>query len=177
MPAPKGHPLWGSPLNIKKYTPDEFWNKFLEYKEWADKNPLMIIEQTKMPQRIPSNYDRLKHGSIKGFLKQTIPLPHPRAYSIEAFCAFANINRSTFYNYESKDGYETYFNTSKRIKDIIDSQHFEGGMAGVFNSNLAARKLGLVDKKDMTSGGAPMKLNITVQDQNTIKELEKLKDK
>ena len=92
MAAPKGHPLWGNPLNPKKYTPEGIWDKFVEYKEWNDANPIMVVEQSKMPQRIPTNYK----GSLKKFLSQLIYLPHPRPLSIERFCIFANITRETF---------------------------------------------------------------------------------
>lgn len=33
MPAPKGHPRWGNPLNPKKYTPNTLWKKSCEYFE------------------------------------------------------------------------------------------------------------------------------------------------
>ena len=149
-PAPKGHILWGNPRKPKKYTPEKLWDKFLEYKEWADNNPIMVIEQSKMPQRLPNNYDKTIHGSIKNFTQQTIKLPHPRAYSIEMFSVFANMSDETFLNYEKKEGYETYFGICKRIRKIIDSQHFEGGMAGVFNANIVTRKLGLKEQSELS---------------------------
>lgn len=137
MPAPKGHPIWGNPKNIKIYTPDEFAEKFIEYIEWADNNPWLKT-------------DFVKSGEMAG---QKVYLETARAYSIEEFCNYAQITMQTFYNYSKAVGYETYFDICTRIKQIIDAQHFSGGMSGVFNSNLAARKLGLGEKSDVTSNG------------------------
>lgn len=170
MPAPKGHPLWGNPLNPKKYTPEEFWDKFVQYKEWNEQNPIMIVEQSKQPQRIPTGYK----GSLKKFLSQLIHLPHPRALSIEKFCIFANISFDTFTNYSKGEGYETYFEVSKRIRAEIDAQHFEGGMTGVFNANLTSRKLGLVDK-NQTELNIP-NLNINVNSEKTKENIQKLSE-
>lgn len=172
MAAPKGHPLWGNPLKPKKYTPEELWKGACEYFEWCDENPIMVIEQSKMPQRLDASLAKqLKPSQIKGFMKQTIELPHTRAYSIERLCIFLNISRETFDNYSKTDGYETYFDICTHIRSIIDSQHFEGGMAGTFNANIVTRKLGLADK---TQSDISVKMpNITVQDQKTADELKK----
>lgn len=153
MAAPKGHPMWGNPLNPKKYTPTELWDKAIEYFEWCDNNPIMSVEQTKMPQRLDSSMMKtMKPAMIKAFLKQTIDMPLQRAYSIEGFTNFANISYQTFLNYESDDynkDDKTYFEVCTRMRKIIDDQHFTGGMAGTFNSNIVTRKLGLADKKEM----------------------------
>lgn len=146
MPAPKGHPMWGNPLNPKKYTPEEFWIAFTEYIDWCDKNPVMINEQSKMPQRLPSNYNKETYGPIKNFLKQVTQIPAQRAYSIEGFCNYADISIQTFYNYESEEynkDDKTFFEVCKRVRQVIDEQHFTGGMAGTFNANIVTRKLGL----------------------------------
>lgn len=187
MAAPKGHPLWGNPLNPKKYTPETLWDKAVEYFEWCNKNPIKIIEQSKMPQRLPSNYSKETHGSIKQFTKQTIELPHQRAYSIEGFCCFANISFQTFRNYESKetekDGkvyenkdYITFLEVCKRIREIINYQHFSGGMAGIFNANIVTRKLGLSEKLDHGSSDGSMspKPTIVVQSGKAKKDLDNL---
>ena len=62
---------------------------------------------------------------------------------------FVNITSQTFYNYTKEAGYETYFDICARIKDIIDGQHFEGGMTGAFDAGIVARKLGLPEKQNI----------------------------
>lgn len=126
MPAPKGHPMYGNPRNPKVYEPDEFWDKFMQYLDWCDENPII--------QQVP----HVKTG--------VIDVKHKRPYSIEAFCTFANITTQTFYNYAKAEGYEMYFDICTHIKQIIDTQHLEGGFVGTFNAGLVARKLGLAEK-------------------------------
>lgn len=175
MAAPKGHPLWGNPQKPKKYTPGQLWEKAIEYFEWCDENPIIIIEQTKMPQRLDASMMKtMKLSMIKAFLKQTVEMPHQRCYSIEGLAIFANMNPDTFYEYAKQD---TYSETCTRIRHIINTQHLEGGMAGTFNANIVTRKLGLVDKKDMTSDGKQLMPNIVVQDQKTAEEIDKLVNK
>lgn len=144
MPAPKGHEKWGNPLNPKKYTPKGFWEKACEYFEWSDNNPWVKKEA-------------VKSGENAGML---IEIPTERPYSIERLCLFAGITNQTFLNYESKEGYETFFEVTARVRMVIDSQHFEGGMTGSFNANITTRKLGLVDRQDIESGGKPIQKNI-----------------
>lgn len=130
MAAPKGHPLWGNPLNPKKLTPEELWNGACEYFQWCDDNPI-IIE------------DFIKSGAMGG---EKVYINHRRAYNIERLCIFLDISDMTFSNYSKATGYETYFEICTRIKKIIDSQHFEGAMSGTFNASIAAMKLGLQQK-------------------------------
>jgi hypothetical protein len=170
MPAPKGHPLWGNPRKPKKYTPDELWEGAIDYFNWSDENPIMIIEQSKMPQRLDAKMVKeLKPAMIKSFLKQTIDLPHQRAYTIEGLCIHLNISRETFDNYSKTKGYETYFDICKRVREIIDNQHLQGGMAGIFNANIVTRKLGLQEKI-----ATSQKIIITPMDNEEAKELNKL---
>ena len=150
MPAPKGHPRWGNPLNPKLYTPEGLWEEACKYFDWANKNPWHKIEQTKQPQRLPQNYDKAKHGSISAFLKQVVKIPVQRPYTIEGLCNFLNISVDTFLNYSNKAGYETYFGVSARIREVINNQQLEGGLVGAFDSGIVARKLGLADKKELS---------------------------
>lgn len=133
MPAPKGHPLWGNPLNPKLYDPETLWLAACEYFEWCNQNPC-------------EKQDFIKGGEFAG---QIVKLKIERPYSIEGMCNHLNITRETFDNYSKKEGYETFFYTCKCIRQIIDSQHFEGGMVGAFNANIVTRKLGLVEKAEI----------------------------
>lgn len=151
MPAPKGHERWGNPLNPKKYTPEELWNGALDYFKWADENPWMKIEQSKMPQRLsPTMAKEMKSSLIKKFLSQVVEIPTQRPYTIEALCLHLNITRETFDNYSKEKGYETYFDICRAIRDIIDNNHLEGGMVGAFNANIVTRKLGLKEQSDLS---------------------------
>jgi len=126
-PAPKGHPLWGNPLNPKKYTPTQLWDGACNYFQWCDDNPILKVEQTKLPQKLDAQMMKtMKPAMIKAFLKQTVEMPLQRAYSIEGLSNYLNIDPDTFSNYSNKEGYETYFGICTRIRKIIDDQHFTG---------------------------------------------------
>lgn len=146
MPAPKGHKLWGNPLKPKKYTPEEFWQAACEYFEWSDENPWV-------------KQDFIKGGEMGGSI---VELKTERPYSIEQLCNYLDISLQTFYNYAGAEGYETYFDICARIKQIIDSQHFEGGMVNAFNANIVTRKLGLKEQTDLSGS-----IGITWNEQKT----------
>lgn len=149
-PAPKGHAKWGNPLKPKKYTPEQLWDGACNYFEWVDKHPWKKIEQKKGSTVISAKSDvKLSRKAIAGF----IAIPTQRPYTIEGLCNFLDINLQTFINYSERENYETHFDVCARIRQIIDTQHFEGGMVGAFNSNIVTRKLGLVEKQEIQNKG------------------------
>lgn len=115
-------PLGGKP---RSYSPDTLAKKALEYFEWVKDNPL--------------TEEKISGGDV-------FKLNKMRAMTIRGFCLFAGISVQTFLNYE-KD--ERYFDVSTRVRDIIYTQKFEGASADLFNANIIARELGLVDKTDL----------------------------
>ena len=139
MTAQKGNTYWRLAKGFavgreKKYTPGEVWNKAVEYFKY--------FEDTALTEKVVSC------GKI-------IAVERPRAMKIKAFCIFAEIDPTTFRNYE-KD--EAYLPIITRIKDIIYCQKFEGAAVGIFNGNIIAKELGLNDKADTDSDGFdPMK--------------------
>lgn len=134
MPAPKGHPRWGNPLNVKKLTPEEVWDGACEYFEWCENNPW-------------KKSDFIKSGESAG---EIVKLETERPYSISGLCNHLDISYQTFDNYSKAEGYETYFEVCARIKQIVDTQYFEGGMVGAFNANIVTRKLGLSEKTELS---------------------------
>ena len=141
MAAAKGHVRWGNPLKPKKYTPSELWEESCEYFGWVKENPIYKAENT-------------KQGIVE--------MPLQRPLSIEALCIFLDMSYETFRNYEKAEGYETYFEVCARIKKIIDNNHFEGGMVGVFNANIVTRKLGLAEKNELSSPDGTMTPTLSI---------------
>lgn len=115
-----------TPGTEKKYTPDELWVKAVEYFKWVEDNPLL---------------EEKVFGT--GF-KDTVN--KMRAMTITGFCVFAGITSQTFFNYEKE---QAYLDITARIRDIIYSQKFTGAAAGLLESNIIARELGLADKQEM----------------------------
>lgn len=141
MGAPKGNNYWefrNKNGRDFKYTPESFWEEAVRYFEWIS-------------EKVWNKKDPIKSGDMAGTL---IDVPTQTPMSIESFCIFADISTETFRNYESKEEtYKDFFEVTTRIRTIIESQQFEGATVGAFNPNIIARKLGLQDKTDITSGG------------------------
>ena len=101
-----------------------------EYFQWVHNNPL---------------YEMIIQGG-KEFI-----VPKMRAMTIEGLCIFLDIQRSTFDNYcdEKNKSYKDFLGVTTRIKEILRTQKFEGAAAGLLNSNIIARDLGLKDKSEV----------------------------
>ena len=149
MPAPKGHPKWGNPLKPKKYTPKRLWDKAVEYFTYIDKHPYYLNEQKKGNTIVPKD-SNLTAKQLKDALDPIIEIPKMRPYTLVGFCVFADICYDTFLSYEKN---ETYLEVCTRIRNIVESNMFEGGLVGNFEKGLVARKLGLIDKQDITTAG------------------------
>lgn len=133
-PAPKGHPLWGNPLNPKKFkSPKELWEKACEYFKWCNEN-----------QWVKKEILRGSDGTGK-----LMDVPVGRPYTLQALCRFLNIERQTFINYGKAEGYETFFEVVKAIREIIESNQMEGAILGAYKENIISRMLGLAEKVDM----------------------------
>lgn len=130
--APTGRP--------PSYTPQQLWEKALEYFEWYEENPLYECKVF--------NYQ----GEIV-----TANIPKMRAMTESSFCLFAGIDRKTFINYKGAEGYQEFFHIAANISQIIYNQKFEGAAAEFLNANIIARELGLADKSEHTGkDGEPL---------------------
>ncbi len=136
MAAAKGNNYWefrNKHGRDFKYTPDALWEEAVKYFDWIS-------------QKVWNKKEAIKSGDMAG---STMDVPTSTPMSIESFCLFADLDRTTLLNYESnKEPYKDFFTVTTRIKDIIASQQFEGATIGVYNANIIARKLGLAEKTE-----------------------------
>jgi len=134
MAAPRGNQFWKARTTHGRDklfdSQGVLWAACAEYFEWVEENPLITIELVK----------------YQGEAKQ-VEIPKMRAMTISGLCIFLDIHKSTWYDYCSKDDFS---DTTSRVEEIIRTQKFEGASAELFNPNIIARDLGLVDKKDHT---------------------------
>lgn len=107
-------------------TPAAFAEKANEYFNWCINHPL-------------------KEQVVHGKDSTIIELSRMRVFTLEGLCNFMDISKQCFYNYEKKNDYVA---VTTRIREIIYNQKFEGASSGFFNSNIIARDLGLVEKKE-----------------------------
>ena len=147
LAAPKGNEYYkvrSKDGRTKQYTPLQFLEKANEYFQWSKDNPLK---------------EELVFHSQGIITKTTTNKKRP--YSIEGLCLFAEIVPDTFRNYSKHD---EYFEVCTHIRNVIETQQFEGATTGFFNHAIIARKLGLADRKDITSGGEKIQTPILTID-------------
>lgn len=132
MAAPKGNQFWklgeqsGRPRKFN--SPDELWGKACEYFQWCDENPLLSYEW--------NGKDPVK-----------CELEKMRAYTWAGLEYYLGIDSLREY----KTTYEEFSHIITRIEKVIFTQKFEGAAAGLLNSNIIARDLGLTDKQETTT--------------------------
>lgn len=137
MAAPKGNNYWKFRNKHGRnfsYTPEELEEEAFKYFEY-------------MSTQVWDRKEPIKSGDLAG---ETMTVPTSTPLSIESFCLFADINPQTFRNYKSgKEEYRDFFEVATRIQLNIDVNQFEGATVGIYNPNIIARKLGLVDQQEL----------------------------
>lgn len=131
MAAPVGNQFWRFAENAGRprifQSPDELWEKAMEYFDWCDNNPLLSYEW--------NGKDPVK-----------CELEKMRAYTWTGLYTFLNITTLDWYKER-----EEFLPIIKRIQNILYTQKFEGAAAGLLNPNIIARDLGLADKSNIES--------------------------
>jgi hypothetical protein len=114
-------------------TPDKLWELFEKYIQHERNNPMFKTDYVG------------KDGT-----KVQTPLETPITF--EGFeCYLQNqgvINDLGHYSSNENNAYNEYLPIITRIKQNCFVHNFKGASVGLFNANIIARKLGLVDKKE-----------------------------
>lgn len=120
---------WGAQLRFE--TPQDLWDAALEYFQWMEDNPAEVHD-------------------IKGKDNEDVEIRRRRPYTVVGFCIFHNIDRQTFYNYESdENGWAGFGEVARRIIDICKLNRLEGAITNEFNTNVIVRLDGLVDTREI----------------------------
>lgn len=170
MAAPKGNQYYklakealGRPRTIP--TAEEFAERFLEYVAWSEDNPILAKRASRREGGTTVN------GTAKDPETRLDSESKRRPLSMYGFCAFLGVSRKWFEMRlkmleEKGDGRteeeEDYFTAMSRAKSIIEMQQYDGASVGDFNATLTMRALGLGDKVDMTSDGAPIQTALPI---------------
>jgi hypothetical protein len=90
---------------------------------------------------------------------KVMEVPISRPYTWDGLCQQLECNTEYFTDFEkslvgkndelSKD----FSRIITHIRQTINRNKLEGASVGIFNANIVARELGMIDKKDVTSGG------------------------
>lgn len=124
----------------KKYieTPEKLWELFEEYVKHEIKNPMYKVDYVG------------KDGS-----KVKTPLETPITF--EGFECYLEdmgiIGDLGHYSSNLNDAYTEYLPIITRIRRNCFVHNFKGASVGLFNANIIAKKLGLVDKKEVENKG------------------------
>lgn len=123
-------------------TPEDLMEACEEYLEWNEANPILA------PQ--PFHFQ----GNIT-----MAQVPKPRAPTIVAMCTRLGISRFTWHNYRESEEFDL---VCEEVEARMRSFKFENAVAGLMNSTLIARDLGLVDKQEVkhSSDGTMMPTRI-----------------
>jgi hypothetical protein len=143
--APLGNRFWeqraSSGRNPIFKDHNELWGSACEYFIWCEDHPLQenkIVVETGVASH--QYVDKL------------------RAMTISGLCLFLDISQETFRDYSKRDG---FIGVSRKIKEVIYTQKFEGASAGMLNANIIARDLGLsesVKNEHTGKDGGPMQI-------------------
>ena len=161
MAAPKGNQFWQQRSKHGRdklfATPELLWEAACEYFAWCDDNPCC-------------RYEAIKGGRRCGDI---IDIPTQRPYSLSGLLFYIGACESYWRQFRAGE-HKDFLTVITDIENVIETQQFEGATVGIFNSNIIARKLGLVDKTDVTTGGEQVGLKIEVLNESTKAEIEKL---
>lgn len=128
----------GKPKYIE--SPEKMWELFKEYVEHEKNNPLFKIEYV---------------GKEGNEVSTALQVP----ITFEGFeCYLADkgvINDLGDYVSNKGEAYTEYSTIITRINNNCFVNNFKGASVGLFNANIIARKLGLVDKKETEHKGEP----------------------
>jgi len=153
MAATKGNQFWKARAKHGRdkifKTPELMLEAAFDYFTWVEDNPLTkaIIYQ----------------GEVSGKPEKLM-----RAMTIKGLCIYWGVN--TRYLNEFIEGLDLskainkdFSSVINTIKEIIETQKFEGASAGLLNPNIIARDLGLTDKKEL-SGSVENPLTLVIQE-------------
>lgn len=114
-------------------SPDDFWARFVEYKEATKNNPIKVHD---FVGKDGDSVERKKERplTIEGF----------ENYVCDYYCI------ETLQQYlENREGrYREFVSIVSRIRKRIRQDQVEGGMAGIYHPNLTARINGISDKTE-----------------------------
>lgn len=100
-----------------------------EYFEWCVDNPIIEID-------------------FRGKELARVELPHPRVFQKGELARFCHVCEWDVIN-NLREVNKDFVQVITRIEGIIRDQKYTHAVVGMFNSNIVARDLGLVDKKDV----------------------------
>jgi hypothetical protein len=152
MAARKGNQFWKARTKHGRdkifKTPSIMFEAACDYFNWSENNPL---KKAIVFQGVVTGNESLM-----------------RAMTIKGLCIYWGVNSKYLNDFVDALDLETqegrgFSEVISTIKEIIETQKFEGASAGLLNPNIIARDLGLTDKKEL-SGSVENPLALVIQE-------------
>ena len=153
------------PINFKlgrplKYKPDELFEKFKEYVQWAKEHPIPIVR-------------RVTNTTTKGDTYGSDSVEHkPRLLSVDGFLVYLGAERNWWTMLEKGKRGEEFLKVKSIIRGFCEDYQKEMASAEIFNANIISRLLGLADKQ-MVKNEEKI---VIVNSQEEMDKLNRLKD-
>ena len=153
------------PINFKlgrplKYKPDELFEKFKEYVQWAKEHPIPIVR-------------RVTNTTTKGDTYGSDSVEHePRLLSVDGFLVYLGAERNWWTMLEKGKRGEEFLKVKSIIRGFCEDYQKEMASAEIFNANIVSRLLGLADKQ-MVKNEEKI---VIVNSQEEMDKLNRLKD-
>lgn len=123
--------------------PQDLWDKAVEYFNWSIEHPIPIVNKSTKHRNFTSR------GSEDGNGEEVQTAPRP--FTLYGFCAWCSIANWTEFKHSAAHRTEDYLRVVRAIEDTITQQQLDGGLTGLYNSNLTARLNGISDKIEQVS--------------------------
>lgn len=147
----------GNKKENKKETPNQFepgnqfWRKRSKHGRDAIFSDPQIMWEAACEYFEYETQNTLKEEKVFG-TGYSAKLDKMRPFSLIGLCLFLGVNTTYFHDFKASKGCTPDFsNIITTIEEVIYKQQFDGAAAGLLNTNIIARKLGLVDRKDVTT--------------------------
>lgn len=130
----------GRPKNIE--SPDQLWLFFRRYAKWAKDNP-----------RARQDFVGKDGDEITRKLERPLTFVGFEVWLNERMI----ISDLGDYEKNKDDRYAEFAPIIRAIKNVIEADQFEGASVGIYQHNIIARKLGLVEKAELSGkNGGPI---------------------
>lgn len=119
-------------------TADELLAAFAAYVEWANDNPIQMVQRFRK---------KGKRDSVDAVSKDEGSIPRP--LSVDGFCFHSGIVNWTEFRRSNKER-DGFGDAIGYIERTIRSQQIDGATAGIYNAGLVARLNGIAENVNTT---------------------------
>lgn len=139
----------------RKYNPQELLQGIKEYFDLILNNPIF------------ENILHQKTGEV-------VKIPRQKPLTIIGLCNHIGLTIAQLKEYETNEklqNHAEFKNIITHARQICYQQKFEGAAVGIFNSNIIARDLGLIDKTETNEGPKKIKIEVIPYNEKTADKL------